>query len=129
MTAEILILSETKTATAQQIYLAPDGRILSSDDSIFDTEMWEGVSVLEIFPVLESCHPYFYQPDNFDFREFQLPGVQLPRGKTVAYFDFYFLKIWYESREAIFWWMEDRSKFYRQKQYEQQKRYDAILGY
>lgn len=129
LAASQLIFTTQTTATSQQIYLSPDGRILCSDDAIFETDDWSGVPVQDIFPVLESCYPYLFQPENVNFREFSLPAVQFERGDHPAWFDFYFLKIWFDSREAIFWWVEDRTRFYAEKQRQQQRRNASILGY
>lgn len=123
----LLEMPSQTVCTAQQFYLSPQGQILSSDDTLFNTTAWQGVSVLEVFPVIESCYPLFFQPDNIGFREFQLPAVQLSKSGIDAFFDFYFLKIWYESREAIFWWMEDRTDFYTAKQQVQQVRNQQFL--
>lgn len=120
-------IDKQTTSTSQQFYLSPDGRIICSDDSIFHTGDWSGVRVQDIFPILESCYPYFFQPDNVNFREFSLPAVQFERDSRPAWFDFYFLKIWFDSREAIFWWMEDRTDFYAEKQQAQQVRNTSAL--
>ncbi len=114
-------------AFIQQIYLTPDGQILESCDSIFATKSLRGQSVAAAFPVLESCWQSFFQPENADFREFALRGVHMVFPGFDGIFDFKFLKVWFGQREAVYWFIVERTEYYRLHQAEQQRRNERAL--
>lgn len=111
----------------QQLYLTPDGQIFESCDSIFAAEHLRGQSVAVAFPVLESCWKSFFQPENADFREFALRGVHMGFPGFDGIFDFKFLKVWFGQREAIYWFVAERTAYYLRHQAEQQRRNERAL--
>lgn len=117
-----------RTPGEQQIYLSPEGYILESCDSLFPTEVLRGQPLAAVFPVLESCWSAFSQPENADFREFALPGVHLEFPGVTGIFDLRFLKVWLGQREAIFWFIAEKTSRYRRRQAEQQRRNERSLS-
>lgn len=111
----------------QHIYISFDGKVIDSCNSIIKLKVGSFREILDKFPILESCWPYIFQVENQMFTEFSIGGVCINNNQKNQYFDFHFIKIILNTKEALYWLLEDKTQYYLEKQKKQQFIYEKKI--
>jgi hypothetical protein len=113
---------------SQQIYLSVDGHVLASCDTLFLTPEGIGSPLYNQIPFLQSLWQNLITPDFPFYKDYSIKGVHLNIEHKNGYYDVHFMKILLDNQEAVFWYLQDKTKKYREAIKQQQISNEAYIS-